>query len=74
MGSIEIDIDHLHIVDSRTNKEYDIPIDNNFIRAADLSQVVALNGDGDAQKSQPLGVFDHGYEHTACMESAITYL
>ncbi|KAM0815022.1 putative Citrate synthase [Seiridium cardinale] len=69
--------DHLHIVDSRTSREYNIPIDDGFVRAADLSVIKApetSTGYAEDVREQPLRVFDHGLQHTACVESSITLI
>lgn len=65
--------DHLHIIDSRTHREYDIPIDDHFIHGSDISAIKspAKHGEG---PERSLGVFDRGLQHIACMESAITHM
>lgn len=62
---------HLKIVDTRTNKEYEIPThSDNYIKAKDLSAITVPNGD----LAQKLHVLDNGFENTACMTSSITHM
>lgn len=68
---------HLHIIDSRTSREYDIPIDDGFIRAADLAAIKApetFSVDHEDAIEQSLRIFDHGFAHTAPVESSITFM
>lgn len=70
-------VEYLHVVDSRTNRKYEIPINDNFVLAADLNRIVVAgnrDGHGNEQKKHALRILDPGFEHTACMESAITFL
>ena len=69
----------LLVLDSRTGKSYKVPIQNNFIQAADVSKVTisdADNEDEDAsvQAARPLRILDRGFENTACMMSSITVM
>ncbi|KAH9885882.1 putative citrate synthase [Xylariomycetidae sp. FL2044] len=70
----------LEAVDSRTGKSYKIPIDGGYVRAADIAQITApdhklVNGaDSGPKVSRSLRILDHGFQHTACMESSITFI
>lgn len=64
---------HLHVVDSRTKKEYEVPILGNHIQAKDLAAITAPNPEDDGAP-QMLTVLDNGFENTACMESEITHM
>ena len=70
----------LKVVDSRTGKSYTIPIQHgDYILAADLAQISGnsfMNGAGGnkAEITRPLRILDRGYQHTACMESSITFM
>ena len=73
----------LEVVDSRTGKSYTIPIQGgNYIRAADIGQILAPGSPAvndseksvDSQITQSLRILDNGFQHTACMESSITYM
>ncbi|KAH6648539.1 citrate synthase [Truncatella angustata] len=59
----------LKIVDSRTEKEYTIPIHDGHIRAEDISQIKEKPDD---KTSPGIFILDEGYEHTACMKSSVT--
>ncbi|KEY75028.1 hypothetical protein S7711_01365 [Stachybotrys chartarum IBT 7711] len=61
---------HLRVVDSRTNKEYQVPIHDNYISAKDLSKITIQDGD----IAEKLRILDNGFEATACMSSAITFI
>ncbi|KAI0009462.1 putative citrate synthase [Xylariaceae sp. FL0662B] len=71
---------HLQVVDSRTGKSYKIPIEGDYIRAADIGRIsIPANkadngGRGGIQISRPLHILDNGFQHTACMESSITHI
>ncbi|KAL9634010.1 MAG: hypothetical protein Q9164_004348 [Protoblastenia rupestris] len=77
----------LQVFDTRTGKLYPIPIHNgDYIQAADIGQIAVpeakylngeakhMNGDTAPQIARPLRILDNGYQHTACMESSITYM
>ncbi|CAJ2505197.1 Uu.00g125910.m01.CDS01 [Anthostomella pinea] len=72
--------EQLQVVDCRTGNSYKIPIDGGYIRAADLGRIGISesfneNGDVNAPKIlRPLKILDNGYQHTACMESSITFI
>ena len=58
----------LTIVDNRTGRSYEIPIENNIIRATDLAQI-RPNAEGPG-----LMTFDPGFKNTAACHSRITYV
>lgn len=61
---------HLKVIDSRTDKEYEIPIADNYIKAKDLSAITITEDD----LPRKLLVLDNGFESTACMDSSITHM
>lgn len=68
---------HLSVTDSRTGKEYTIPIEGDYVRAADIAKIGAPEGKIDLaalQAAHPLRVIDNGFANTACMESSITHM
>lgn len=68
--------DCLLVLDSRTAKSYQIPIENNSIQGADVSRIRAPytdeKGHVSSEVTHPLRVLDQGLENIACMKSAIT--
>ena len=58
----------LTIVDNRTGREYSLPIVDGAIRATDLAQISAAEGDGG------LLSYDPAYLNTSSCRSAITYI
>ena len=58
----------LTVRDNRTGQEYDVPITDGTIRAADLGQIKA----GDDEPG--LAVYDPGFVNTASCRSAVTYI
>ncbi len=58
----------LTIRDNRTGAEYDVPIDSDTVRAADLAQIKA------ADDGSGLSVYDPGFVNTASCRSAITFI
>src|SRR5690242_2058422 len=58
----------LTVRDNRTGQEYEIPISDGTIRAADLGQI-KLGEDG-----QGLATYDPGFVNTASCKSAVTYI
>ena len=60
--------DTLTITDNRTGKEYTLPIVEGTIRATDLRQIGADDGDGGLQS------YDPAYLNTASCRSTITYI
>ncbi|KAI1811777.1 citrate synthase [Poronia punctata] len=71
---------HLEVLDSRTGKTYDIPVDDGYILASDIANigfdgpVSGLNGGKGPKISQGLRILDVGYQNTACVESKITFI
>ena len=60
--------DSLSIRDNRTGREYDIPITDGTIRAADLGQIKTAD-------DQPgLATYDPGFVNTASCRSSVTYI
>ena len=70
----------LHVVDSRTGQSSSIPIqDGDYVLAEDIVQIVApnastTNGENGVQAPRSLRILDKGFQHTACMESRITFV
>jgi len=68
--------DCLLVLDSRTAKSYQIPIQNKTIQGADVSKIVAPyideKGNASSEITRPLHILDQGLENIACMKSAIT--
>ena len=60
--------DTLSITDNRTGKQYEIPIQNGTLRAADLRQLKAREDDAG------LVSYDPGFINTASCRSAISYI
>jgi citrate synthase len=60
--------DTLSITDNRTGKQYEIPIQNGALRAADLRQLKAREDDAG------LVSYDPGFVNTASCRSAISYI
>lgn len=68
---------HLDVTDSRTGKSYTIPIQGDYIRAADVARIGAPDSKEDlatSLKARPLHIIDNGFQYTACMESSITHM
>ncbi|MFT4286719.1 citrate synthase [Nocardioides sp.] len=59
--------DSLTVRDNRTGQEYDVPITDGTIRAADIGQIKVADEPG-------LAVYDPGFLNTASCRSAITYI
>ena len=59
--------DTLTIIDNRTGKKYDIPVQNGAIKATDLFQIKVSEDDG-------LVSYDPGFMNTASCHSKITYI
>ena len=87
LDKLKVMEESLQVFDTRTGKLYPIPIHNgDYIRAADIGQIAVpeakylngeakhMNGDTAPQIARPLRILDNGYQHTACMESSITYM
>src|ERR671915_2332788 len=60
--------DTLTITDNRTGKQYEIPIVDGTIRATDLRQIKADDGD------HGLATYDAAFMNTSFCRSAITYI
>src|SRR6266542_5355972 len=58
----------LTVRDNRTGQEYDLAITDGTIRAADLKQVIASDGDGG------LASYDPGFVNTASCRSSVTFI
>lgn len=64
----------LTVVDNRTGKAYEVPIQHNSILATDIKKIKA-NGDREEDETeQGLRVYDPGYMNTAVIQSRITYI
>ncbi len=61
-------LDKLKIVDERTGKSYDVPIENGTIRGTDLKKIKSSADD------PGLMVYDPAYMNTAACRSAITFI
>lgn len=59
--------DTLTVIDNRTGKKYEVPIQNGAIKATDLFQI-KVNGD------EGLVSYDPGFMNTASCQSKITYI
>jgi len=59
---------HLLVRDSRTGQEYELPMTDGTIRAADLAQI---KSDGD---EPGVAVYDPGFVNTASCRSSVTYI
>ncbi len=62
--------DTLTVIDHRTGRQYEIPVQDGAIRAVDLRQIKA-SADGD---DPGLMTYDPGYVNTASCRSAISYI
>ena len=60
-------LETLTIIDNRTGKKYEIPIQNGAIKATDLFQIKVTDDDG-------LVSYDPGFMNTASCQSKITYI
>ncbi|GAA1563040.1 citrate synthase [Kribbella solani] len=58
----------LTVRDNRTGKDFDLAITDGTIRAADLKQISAADGDGG------LATYDPGFVNTASCRSAVTFI
>ena len=58
----------LTVRDNRTGQEYELPITDCTVRASDLQQIKANEGD------QGLALYDPGFTNTASCRSAVTYI
>lgn len=66
----------LYVKDSRTWKDYEIPITRNTINAADIQKIVGSADGQDAadRVHKGLRMFDPGFHHTISHESKITWV
>ena len=66
----------LTVVDNRTGKSYELPIEHNSILATDIKKIKAHSPDDRPEDETPQGlrVFDPGYMNTAVVQSKITYI
>ena len=68
----------LHVIDSRTGLEYDIPIKNNAVQAVDFKRIKAAEEEGVTSPydnlHNGLRILDSGFENTAVKESKITFV
>ncbi|MDH3444641.1 MAG: citrate synthase [Deltaproteobacteria bacterium] len=62
-----MDSETLTIIDNRTGKKYEIPIQNGAIKATDLFQIKVAEDDG-------LVTYDPGFMNTASCQSKITFI
>src|ERR687883_983364 len=60
--------DTLTITDNRTGKQYEVPIENDTIRAMDLRQIKVADGDFG------LMTYDPAFMNTASCKSRITFI
>ncbi len=60
--------DSLTVRDNRTGQEYDVPITDGTVRAADLGQIKS------AEDQPGLAVYDPGFVNTASCRSAVTFI
>jgi citrate synthase len=61
--------DSLTVRDNRTGQEYEVPITDGTIKAADLGQIK-----GNGEDEPGLAVYDPGFVNTASCRSAVTYI
>ncbi|KAI1083959.1 peroxysomal citrate synthase [Whalleya microplaca] len=66
----------LTVVDNRTNKVYELPIQHNSILATDIKKIKAQsqNDRKEEETEQGLRVYDPAYMNTAVIQSKITYI
>lgn len=62
----------LAIKDSRTQREYRIPITNNAVRAMDFKAITAPRPGPGEETEQGIRILDPGFGNTAPMDSEIT--
>jgi citrate synthase len=63
----------LTVRDNRTGVEYDIPITDGTIRAADLGKIKAADP-ANGEEGPGLAVYDPGFVNTASCRSSVTYI
>lgn len=67
----------LTVVDNRTGKTYELPIEHNAVQATDLKKIKAATAPHDRaedETEQGLRVYDPAYMNTAVIQSNITYI
>lgn len=65
----------LTVIDSRTNRKYQIPIINNAVQAADIGRIfIGDEFDYSERVNNALKVLDPGLSNTAVMTSNITFV
>ncbi|KAF4509370.1 hypothetical protein G6O67_003548 [Ophiocordyceps sinensis] len=73
MSSYEKPAEYLTVLDSRTGRDYTIPITNNSVKAVDLGSITPPTNSCPSTDAG-LKVFDRGFVNTACVESSITFI
>jgi citrate synthase len=63
----------LLVRDSRTARDYELPIRRNTILATDLKKIKAMGGDPADKAAAGLRVYDPGLQNTTVVESATTF-
>jgi citrate synthase len=64
----------LTVVDNRTGKVYEVPIQHNSILATDIKKIKANGDRPEDETEQGLRVYDPAYMNTAVIQSRITYI
>ncbi|CAG8491739.1 6763_t:CDS:10 [Funneliformis caledonium] len=67
----------LTVLDNRTNKLYEVPIDNNTISAIKFKEITADPAPGSREEdesSKGLRIYDPAFQNTAVAQSKITYI
>lgn len=65
----------LTVIDHRTGRDYTIPIDHNAVRAIHFQAICAGNEPTTLNRvKNGLRVLDPGFQNTAVMESAVTFV
>jgi len=67
-GESQASGDSLTVRDNRTGEEYDLPITDGSIRAADIGKIKA------GEDSSGIAVYDPGFVNTASCRSAVTFI
>ncbi|KAI9154930.1 Citrate synthase-like protein [Paramyrothecium foliicola] len=70
MTKLDSQAARLGVIDYRTGKEYNIPVHENYVLAKDLANITSPDGPVPVK----LRILDNGFEHTACVHSAITHI
>ena len=76
MSAKSISRQSLTVIDNRTGKSYELPINHNSVLATDIKKIKAQspNDVPEDETNQGLRVFDPGYMNTAVVQSKITYI